>query len=243
MYWFYYSHTPRGQCFSKPQCHPWQSHLHPTLPPCWKHYLFLGRRSPPLRQDVGATGWNVFPGSQPLLSITVRPSLSSSRMHPDLCVASSIPFVSSDVNCQKISSTTHTYAPVLRMLHLWFIPSEVSMFAGEMNQPNVGWDYGERWSGLPRISKCEWGWEVLEYDASMVPRTCDLDALDKDRFPWDVFRGCEWNATQGMVVLLGQRERTHRINPIPSNHGIALTPRSLLRISTLVHPLASSGSE
>ena len=110
------------------------------------------------------------------------------------------------------------------------------MSADETNQPNVGWDYGERWSGLPRISKCEWGWEVLEYDASMVSQTSDLNALDKDRFPRDVVRGCECNAKQGMVVLLGHRERTYCINPTPDDHGMTLTPRALLRISRLVHP-------
>jgi len=97
----------------------------------------------PLTPTATGCGSNRMECLQPLLSITVRPSSLSSQMHPDLCVASSIPLVSSGVNCQKISPTTHTYAPVLRMLHLWFIPSEVVMFADETNQPNVDWDYGQ----------------------------------------------------------------------------------------------------
>jgi len=132
--------------FSEPQFYPSQSHLHPTLSPCWKHSMFLCRRSRTPLQDVGVTGWNVFPGSQPLLSITIRPSSPSSETHSNFCVASSILIVSSGVNCWKHPPGRHrerTHTPVLHALHWWFIPSEVTMSADETNQPNVAWDCGE----------------------------------------------------------------------------------------------------
>ena len=124
---------------------------------CWKHSIFLGRRSRPLLQDVGATGW-ASPGSQLLLSMTVEPS-SSSETHPNFCDASSNLVVSS-VNYQN----TLKHATVSTPMHLSCTRSVCGSFRARwpcplmkrVSQTLVG-AVEKRWYGLPHGSRCGCG--------------------------------------------------------------------------------------